>query len=155
MAPISISLGFDDLGARMELLAGKGQRKGVVRQRKSLLSLPASLLSIALTGQRLLDTEFLPGLQVKGVSLDFPDNVLLQDLPLEALERVLKRLAVLEPYLSQIAPPTLSMESPNTRKSAQGRVYCGSIPHRQQVAGCYFFSPLAALAAVFSAFAAE
>jgi hypothetical protein len=61
----------------------------------------------------------------------------------------------LEPYLSQIAPPTLSMESPNTRKSAQGRVYCGSIPHRQQVAGCYFFSPLAALAAVFSAFAAE
>jgi hypothetical protein len=32
----------------------------------------------------------------------------LQDLPLEALERVLKRLAVLEPYLSQIAPPTLT-----------------------------------------------
>ena len=52
-------------------------------QRKSLLSLPASLLSIAFAGQRLLDTEFLPRLQVKGVSLDFPDNVLLQNLPLE------------------------------------------------------------------------
>ena len=42
------------------------------------------------------------------MSLDFPDYVLLQDLPLEALERVLKRLALLEPYLSQIAPPTLT-----------------------------------------------
>src|ERR1017187_718670 len=52
-------------------------------QRKSLLSLPASLLSIAFAGQRLLDTEFLPRLQEKGVSLDFPDNVLLQNLPLE------------------------------------------------------------------------
>jgi hypothetical protein len=42
------------------------------------------------------------------MSFDFPDYVLLQDLPLKALEGVLKRLALLEPYLSQIAPPTLS-----------------------------------------------
>jgi hypothetical protein len=61
----------------------------------------------------------------------------------------------LEPHLSQIAPPTLSTEPANTPKSAQDRVYYGSIPHRQQVAGSYFFSPLAALAAVFSALAAE
>ena len=42
------------------------------------------------------------------MSLDFPDYVLLQDLPLEAFERVLKRLAILEPYLSQIAPPNVT-----------------------------------------------
>jgi hypothetical protein len=75
---------------------------------RSLLGLSASLLSIALSGQRLLDTKFLARLQVKGVSLDFPDYVLLQDLPLEALEGILKRLAVLEPHLSQIAPPALT-----------------------------------------------
>jgi len=43
------------------------------------------------------------------MSLDFPDYVLLQNLPLEALERVLKGLALLQPNLSQIAPPTLTM----------------------------------------------
>jgi len=75
---------------------------------ESLLSLPARLLTIAFTGQRLLNAQFLARLQVKGMSFDFPDYVLLQDLPLEALERVLKRLPLLEPYLSQIAPPTLT-----------------------------------------------
>src|SRR6266481_3170084 len=73
-----------------------------------LLSLPASLLPIAFTGQRLLDAEFLARLQVKGVSLDFPDDVLLQNLPLEAAQRVLQRLALLDLYLSQMAPPTLT-----------------------------------------------
>ena len=42
------------------------------------------------------------------MSLDFPDDVFLQDLPFEPLERVLKRLALLKPYLSQSAPPTLA-----------------------------------------------
>jgi hypothetical protein len=77
----------------------------------ALLSLPARLLSIAFTGQRLLDAEFLAGLQVKGMSLDFPDDVLLQDFPLEAPECVFQRLAFLEPYLSQITPPTWIMIS--------------------------------------------
>jgi hypothetical protein len=90
--------------------ASDGATALVKQQRKSLLSLPASLLSIALTGQRLLDTEFLPRLQVKGVPFDFPDNVLLQNLPFESLERVLKRLALLKPYLSQIVPPKLTTE---------------------------------------------
>jgi hypothetical protein len=61
----------------------------------------------------------------------------------------------LEPYLSQIAPPTFNTEPANPRESAQDRVYRGPVPRRQQVAGCYFFGPLAALAAIFSAFAAE
>ena len=87
----------------------RGPRAGAQRLAPlNLLSLPASLLTIAFTGQRLLNAQFLARLQVKGMSLDFPDYVLLQDLPLEALERVLKRLALLEPYLSQIAPPTLT-----------------------------------------------
>ena len=70
-----------------------------------LLRLPASLLAVALTGQRLFDAEFLAGLQVEGVPFDFPNDVLRNDLPLEAAERVLNSLAFLEPYVSQTAPP--------------------------------------------------
>jgi hypothetical protein len=72
----------------------------------SLLRLPASLLAIAFTGQCLLDAEFLAWLQIEGVPLDFPDDILLHNLSLEAAERVLHGLAVLEPYLSQTAPPS-------------------------------------------------
>ena len=61
----------------------------------NLLRLPASLLTIAFTDQRLLNAQFLARLQVKGMSLDFLDYVFLQNLPLEALERVLKGLALL------------------------------------------------------------
>jgi hypothetical protein len=49
-----------------------------------LLRLPASLFAIALTGQRLLETEFLAELQIKGVSFDFADDVLLNNLVLGA-----------------------------------------------------------------------
>ena len=69
-----------------------------------LLRLAASLFAIAFSGQRLLDAQFLPGFQVKRVPLDLPDNVLLQHFPLKSLERVLERLAFLQPYFSQIAP---------------------------------------------------
>ena len=71
-----------------------------------LLRLPASLLTIAFTGQGLLDAELLAWLQIKGVPFDFPDDVLLHNLSLEAAERVLHGLAFLEPYLSQTAPPS-------------------------------------------------
>ena len=71
-----------------------------------LLNLPAILLSIAFTGQRLFDAEFLARLQVKSVPLDFPDDVLLQHFPLEAAERIFQRLAFLEPYLGQMVSPT-------------------------------------------------
>ena len=87
----------------------RGPRAGAQRLAPlNLLSLPASLLTIAFTGQRLLNAQFLARLQIKRMPFDFHDYVFLQDLPLEALERVLKRLALLEPYLSQIAPPSLT-----------------------------------------------
>jgi hypothetical protein len=81
----------------------------------NLLRLPASLFTISFTGQRLLNAQFLAGLQIKRMPFDFHDYVFLQDLPLEALERVLERLALLEPYLSQIEPPTLSRISIRVR----------------------------------------
>src|ERR1035437_710106 len=71
-----------------------------------LLRLPASLLAVAFTGQCLLDAEFLAWLQIEGVPFDFPDDVLLQNLLLEAAERVLHRLAVLQRYISQRPPPS-------------------------------------------------
>jgi hypothetical protein len=70
-----------------------------------LLNLPPGLLTIAFAGQCLLDSEFLAWLQIKGVLFDFADDVLLDNLPLEAAECILNRLAFLEPYLSQMAPP--------------------------------------------------
>jgi hypothetical protein len=48
-------------------------------------------------------------LQIKGVSFDFLDDVFLQNLPLEAAERILERLTVLELYLSQVPPPAFTM----------------------------------------------
>src|ERR1017187_4990462 len=69
-----------------------------------LLRLPASLFSIAFTGQGLLHAEFLARLQVEGVPFDLSDDVLLHNLSLEAAERVLHRLAVLQHYLSPPPP---------------------------------------------------
>src|SRR5437016_14560152 len=76
---------------------------------RSLLSLPASLLAIAFTGQRLLDAEFLAGLQVKRMSFDFSDDVFVHDLPFEPSERIFQRLAFLKPYFSQLTPPGLTV----------------------------------------------
>jgi hypothetical protein len=56
---------------------------------RGLLGFPASFLAIPFTGQSRLNPEFLTRLQVKGVSLDFANDVFLQDFPLEAAKRVL------------------------------------------------------------------
>jgi hypothetical protein len=74
-----------------------------------LLGISAILFSSAFARQRLLDAELLARLQVESVPFDFPDNVFLQDLPLEAPQRVLQRLAFLQPYFSQKAPPMLTV----------------------------------------------
>src|SRR5215471_3156528 len=92
-----------------------------------LLTFPASLLPIALTRECLLDSEFLARLQIKGVSLDLPDDVFLQDLPFEAAERVFQRLALLDLYLSQMAPPTLRMVPIHRSRIAARRTFSARI----------------------------
>ena len=66
-----------------------------------LFRIPATLLPVPLTGQRLLSPQLLTRLQVEGVSLDLLDNVLLLDLTLEAAKGVFERLALLKLYFSQ------------------------------------------------------
>ena len=53
-----------------------------------LLNLPATLLPVTFTGQRLLGPELLSRLQVEGVSFDLLDNVFLLDFSLEATQGV-------------------------------------------------------------------
>jgi hypothetical protein len=67
-----------------------------------------AFLRLRLRANACLTRSFLAGLQVKGVPFDFADDVLLNNLPLESAESVLNRLAVLKPYLSQMAPPRLT-----------------------------------------------
>jgi hypothetical protein len=67
----------------------------------SLLDLPAILLPVAFASQRLLGPQLLSRLQVKRVSLDLFNNVLLLDLTLEAPEGVFQRFALLKLYFSQ------------------------------------------------------
>jgi hypothetical protein len=70
-------------------------------RRRGLFHLPAILFPVAFAGQRLLGPELLARLQVKGVSFDFLNNVLLLDLSLEAAKGVFQRLALLKLYFSQ------------------------------------------------------
>ncbi len=67
-----------------------------------LFDFPARLFPVSLTGQRLLDPFLLPRLQVKGVSLDLLDNILLLDLSFEAAKGVFERLALLKFYFCQM-----------------------------------------------------
>jgi hypothetical protein len=62
------------------------------------------------------------------VSFDLPDDVLLQDFPLKAAERVFQRLAFLEPYLSQLAPPALTI--PIGSPAFAGRPDCSDAAKR-------------------------
>jgi hypothetical protein len=63
--------------------------------------IPAALLPVTLSGQRLLYSLPLSRLQVKGMFLHFLDDVLLQDLSLEPAEGVLYSLALLKSNLCQ------------------------------------------------------
>jgi hypothetical protein len=70
------------------LMAGAGEKSQTARPAIRLFDLPAILLPVSLACQRLLSPQLLTRLQVKGVSLDLLDNVLLLDLPLEAAKGV-------------------------------------------------------------------
>jgi hypothetical protein len=69
-------------------MAGAGEKSQTARPAIRLFYLPAIFLPVSLASQRLLSSQLLTRLQVKGVSLDLLDNVLLLDLPLEAAKGV-------------------------------------------------------------------
>src|SRR5260370_6219228 len=68
-----------------------------------LFAFATDLLAAPLAGQCLLGPALVAGLQVEAVLLDVLDDVLLLDLPLEAPEGVLDRLALLDLDLGQNA----------------------------------------------------
>src|SRR5260370_42547791 len=70
-----------------------------------LLNLPASLLTIAFSDQRLLDAEFLARLQVKEVPLAFPIDFPLQNFPLERLGAFLPLSPASRCNPAKMAPP--------------------------------------------------
>src|SRR5437899_2101519 len=70
------------------------------RGRSSLLRLAPELLPISLARQGLLRSPLVPRLQIEGVFLDILDDVFLLHLPLEAAQRALDRLSLLNFYFS-------------------------------------------------------
>jgi hypothetical protein len=62
----------------------------------------ACFLSAALARQCFFDALLLARFQVKGVALDLLDDVFLLHLALEATQRILEGLALLEPYFCQL-----------------------------------------------------
>jgi hypothetical protein len=87
------------------------------------------LLAVALAGKRLLDALLLARLQVVGVALDLFDDVLLLNLPLEAAQRTLYRLAILDRDFSQI--PFTSSRFGETHPSPAEAGYVSSYPGSQ------------------------
>src|SRR6185437_5032052 len=70
-----------------------------------LAGFAAGLLAVALAGQGLLEPHFLAGLEVKGVALDFLDDVFLLHLAFEAAQRVFQGFAFLQTDFSQYRSP--------------------------------------------------
>jgi hypothetical protein len=120
-----------------------------------LFGVPARLFAEAFTSQCLLDAELLPRLQVERVSLDFLDDVFLQNFPFKSAERVLQRLAFLKPYFSQIyvsafrtcdfvARTSLRGERPNIQWGAKNS--CG---HAKPLVSGHGFKPCRRMAEQF------
>ena len=93
----------------------KPERKGMKEgwsgfQTQALLAsffyraLTVALLAVALARQRRFKAFLLARLQIERVALDFFDDVLLQNLALEAPERVLKGFTILNVDLGQVSP---------------------------------------------------
>jgi hypothetical protein len=85
-----------------------------------LFAVSARLFAEAFPSQCLLDAELLPRLQVERVSLDFLDDVFLQNFPFKSAERVLQRLAFLKPYFSQIYVSAFELAILSLRTSLRG-----------------------------------
>lgn len=78
-----------------------GHRWGKGVTQKPLILLFASLFPAALSRERFFYALLFAWLQIKGVSLDLLDNVLLLNLALKASQRILKRLTLLQPDFRQ------------------------------------------------------
>jgi hypothetical protein len=64
----------------------------------------SAFFAVALARQRRFNSLLLARLQIESVPLDFFDDVLLQNLALEAPERVLKGFTILNVDLGQVLP---------------------------------------------------
>ena len=62
-------------------------------------------LASSLASQRCLHALLLAGLQVKGMTLDFLDNVFLLHLALESPQSILEGFSLLKPYFCQTNTP--------------------------------------------------
>ena len=96
-----------------------GHRKPLPRQPLSnfvLGDVAIAFLAVALTRQRGFDSLLLTWLQIESVSLHFLNDVLLQNFALEAPERVLKGLTIVNVDLGQRSPLLL----------AKGRLYANT-----------------------------
>src|ERR1700690_662146 len=76
-------------------------RSGAGRTSGRLFDDPGLFLPVPLAGQGCFDAPLLARLEVIGVTLDLLDDVLLLDLALEAAQRALDGLAVLNGYFRQ------------------------------------------------------
>ena len=96
-------------------MAPKPERKGINEgwsdlQTEALLAslfyraLTVALFAVALTRQRRFNAFLLARLQIESVPLDFFDDVLLQNLALEAPQRVLKGFTILNVDLGKVSP---------------------------------------------------
>jgi hypothetical protein len=72
--------------------------------------LSTNLLAAAFAGQSLLNPFLLARLQVKGVFLDFFDDVFLLNFALEPSQRIFDRLAILNSNLSQSITPPIRLQ---------------------------------------------
>jgi len=93
-----------------------------------LLDFPATFLPVSFAGKRLLHPQLLAWLQVVGVSLDILDNVLLQDLSLEAAQGVFESFALLKLYFRQTKHTSQLNRSSRALlgdRDAVDRAYCG------------------------------
>ena len=69
----------------------------------------AGLLADTLASQSFLDSPLLARFQVEGVSFNFFNYIFLLNLPLEATQRVLQRLAFLKSHFSQSLTHPISL----------------------------------------------
>src|ERR1700723_2178954 len=94
--------------AASEVLHRKQPERHISRRFLTSILLFTSLLAVPLARQSCFDAFLFAGLQVVRVTLDFLDNVLLLNLPLESAQSIFQRFAFLNANLRQrVTPPNV------------------------------------------------